>query len=214
MSRLAELLTGMDRTAPQGLRASGVPDLALDEKPERQRRVVGPVIVLALLAAFGLTIMVRAPSGGPTVAPKQSPVIQSVPAPMPRSVEGDQPFRALRRQGLEAARERAFGQAAEIFERALELNPADHEGWNNLGVVLIQQGDLAGGVEAFRRALRLNPAYADAHRNLAVALERQGNSREAIGHYRSFLALSRDGHPDRAGVRRHLGELGVRRGEE
>jgi Flp pilus assembly protein TadD len=118
------------------------------------------------------------------------------------------------RQGLEMARGGAFEEARQLFERALELNAADPEGWNNLGFVLIRQRDFQRGVEAFRRALRLKPDHVEAHRNLAVALERQGKAREAVHHYRAFLGLSGDSHPDRAEVRRRLAEPESRKSEE
>jgi len=213
MSRLAETLTGMDQKASRALRLGEVPNLAARKEPSRRRRVIGPAVIVALVAAVGTAFMVRPPGGGAPVTPTRGSAIESTPAPIPRPVEAEAPAAVLIRQGFEASRLGAVGEAAQLFRRALELNPVDPDGWNNLGVGLVRQGDLAGGLEAFRRALRLKPAHAQANRNLAVALDRQGKSREAAGYYHSFLALSGEGHPDRAEVRRRLGESGSRAGE-
>jgi superkiller protein 3 len=105
---------------------------------------------------------------------------------------------------LSAAQRGAFDEAARAFERALEMNPGDAETWNNLGVALTRQGDLAGGVAAFRKAIGLEAHRADVHRNIAVALERQGNDRDAARHYRTFLSLVGEDHPDRAAIRQRL----------
>jgi Flp pilus assembly protein TadD len=116
-------------------------------------------------------------------------------------------------QGIAAARRGALHDARGLFERALELNEASAEGWNNLGVVQIRRGDMAAGIAAFRRALRLNPTHAEAHRNLAVALEHEDEPVEATRHYLFFLSLSQEGHPDRDEIRRHLGTAGIRSDE-
>jgi len=56
------------------------------------------------------------------------------------------------------------------FRAALRLQPDYAEAHNNLGLVLVQTGDDAGGIAAFREALRIAPDYADALSNLGAAL--------------------------------------------
>jgi Flp pilus assembly protein TadD len=114
---------------------------------------------------------------------------------------------ALVEEGLEAARARDFPEAARLLTRALDLDPADADAWNGLGVALIRQGEVARGVGALRRALRAQPSHPEAHRNLAVALDGQGRCREAALHYRSFLNQSDASSPYREDVTRRLSEL-------
>ena len=59
---------------------------------------------------------------------------------------------------------------AAAFREAIRLRPDFAEAHNNLGLVLIQSGDDAGGIAALREAVRLAPDYADAHANLGAAL--------------------------------------------
>ena len=108
------------------------------------------------------------------------------------------------RQGREAARRGAFEQAARHFERAVALNSSDHGAWNDLGVVLVEQGNMAKGIRALEQAINVDPTHAWAHRNLAIALDRQGRAREAARHYRLFLLLVGDAHPERDAVRDRL----------
>ena len=94
-----------------------------------------------------------------------------------------------------------------MLTQAVDLDPADAEAWNGLGVALIRQGEVTRGVGALRRALRTQPTHAEAHRNLAVALDGQGRCREAAVHYRSFLSQGAESSPYREDVTRRLSEL-------
>src|SRR5437016_3106642 len=51
-------------------------------------------------------------------------------------------------------------QAAACCRTALRLQPANPEAANNLGLILLAQGDAAGAVEQFRAALRWQPESA------------------------------------------------------
>ncbi len=62
------------------------------------------------------------------------------------------------------------------------------EVYNNLGVVLGQQGKSAA-LEYLQKASATDPADADYHFNLAVALYREAQPAEAAAHLRSLLAL-------------------------
>jgi len=128
------------------------------------------------------------------------PAVDSIPSGRLRA-------RALVDEGLTAARDRDFQEANRLLTKALELDPADADAWNGLGVVLIRQGEVTRGVGALRRALRAQPSHAEAHRNLAVALDGQGRCREAALHYRSFLGQTGGSDPYRQDVTRRLGEL-------
>ena len=65
--------------------------------------------------------------------------------------------------------------------KPIRLRPDYAEAHNNLGLVLLQSGDDAGGIAALREAVRIAPDYADAHANLGAALtpDRRRRSRSA-----------------------------------
>jgi Flp pilus assembly protein TadD len=96
----------------------------------------------------------------------------------------------------------------------VELDPQRADGWSDLGVVLIRQGELAAGIEALTRAVGLRPESAEARRNLGVALDRQGKERQAARHYRAFVALTPEGRPERREVERRLAEIHAGKGSE
>lgn len=208
MSRLTDTLLGMDEKLSRAFLERGILNLPASVKPRRPWRIALPMVVLALVTALAVGIPLRRSAVPAARTPTPVSALEAAPAPSRQPGKADEQFRALMDQGLKVAGEGAFAEARGLFERALELNAASAEGWNNLGVVLIRQGDETAGLAAFRRALRLKPTHAEAHRNLAVALERQGESLEAARHYLFFLSLSQDVHPDRDEIRRRVGAAG------
>ena len=69
--------------------------------------------------------------------------------------------------------------AANIFRALVRRDPKFAEGHNNLGLVLLQSGDLAKAEAEFAEAIRLKPEFAEAHYNLALAFRQQGKESEA-----------------------------------
>jgi tetratricopeptide (TPR) repeat protein len=212
MSRLGDRLMGMDRTSGRPIPVGGLPGVLGAAVRGRRGLVVSAFLLSAILTIMVLAVMVhlrRSAQPPTTLAAVPSETHASAPAasglPLPADRAEVPPLAgALVREGLSAAQRGAFDEAARAFERALERNPRDAETWNNLGVALTRQGDLAGGVAAFRKAIGLEAHRADVHRNIAVALERQGNDRDAARHYRTFLSLVGEDHPDRAAIRQRL----------
>lgn len=80
-------------------------------------------------------------------------------------------------------------EAAEMFRRAVELDPAFAEADNNLGNALQNTGDAAGALAAFRRAVKSDPGLFDAHYNLAGALRAAGCGEAAEEAYRRALEI-------------------------
>jgi len=208
MSRLTDTLLGMDEKLSRAFLERGILNLPASVTPRRPWRIALPMVVLAVVAALAVGLSLRRPAVAPARTHTPVSALEPAPAPSRQPFKADELFRAVMDQGLQAARGGAFEEARGLFERALEVNAASAEGWNNLGVVLIRQGDEAAGLAAFRRALGLKPTHAEAHRNLAVALERRGESLDAARHYLFFLSLSQDVHPDRAEIRRRVGAAG------
>ena len=69
-----------------------------------------------------------------------------------------------------------LGQAEEMLRRAVDEAPDWPEAWNNLGVVLMERGEVAEASEIFRRAYALDSGESDAIRdNLRLALAKLEN---------------------------------------
>lgn len=204
MSRLADILSGIDRPGARRGPVGGIPDLARPERPPRRWRLVPSLVMLGAMAVLAAALLARSQSSAPPAKAPVAPV--RAPEPPPRQAPAAAAS-ALVRRGLEAAQNGAAGQAATLFREALGLDSSDAETWNNLGVVLARQGEVSEAAEAFGRALALQPSHPEAHRNLAVVLDRRGRLAEAATHYRAFLAHGGASHPDRAGVERRLAEL-------
>ncbi len=61
----------------------------------------------------------------------------------------------------------------------MRRDPNFAEGHNNLGLVLLQAGNVPAAQKEFDDAVRLKPGYAEAHYNLALALQQEGNEAES-----------------------------------
>lgn len=82
---------------------------------------------------------------------------------------------------------RSYEQAAGSFERAVALDPAYLDAWNNLGIVRAELGD-DRSEDAWRSALRVSPSYCKAHNNLGSLAYREQRWDGAISEFRSTLA--------------------------
>lgn len=80
-------------------------------------------------------------------------------------------------------------EAAQHFERALELKPIYADAYSNLGNVRLRAGRIEEAVGLYRKALQLKPASASAHNNLGNAEYRLKRYDEAMQHYREALRL-------------------------
>jgi tetratricopeptide (TPR) repeat protein len=86
-------------------------------------------------------------------------------------------------------RKSAPAEAAVWYRAALAVRPGNAGAWNNLGIALKDQGDLAGAEAAYREAIRLDPKYADAHHNLGGTLRKLNRAAEAEAEYREAIRL-------------------------
>jgi tetratricopeptide (TPR) repeat protein len=96
---------------------------------------------------------------------------------------------ALAHREVDAGR---LAAAAEAFRRIVALTPDSADAHNNLGNVLIGQGDFDQAAAEFSRAVKLNPDHFEARNNLGAVLRRQGKLEEATAHLGQALALKPD----------------------
>lgn len=92
--------------------------------------------------------------------------------------------------GLIAAHTQRTAVAVDHLRHSTALDPANAEGFNNLGGVLMLQGRLEEAEECFHHAIHLQPALAAAHSNLAKALYDQRKLDEAAASYRRAIELN------------------------
>lgn len=102
-------------------------------------------------------------------------------------------------------------EAAEVaFRRALEIDSAYAESWNELGLLLRAIGRADEGIASLRRAIDVRPDFYDAHYNLALALEDSGQLEQAREAYtnavRGPLASDPVVRYNRAGLLMRLGD--------
>jgi tetratricopeptide (TPR) repeat protein len=84
-------------------------------------------------------------------------------------------------------------EAAEYFQRTIELEPDHVEASINLGGLLARAGNLEQAVKILKRAVELSPDSIPARVNLSAALSARGEFAAAVPHYEAIL-LSEPNH--------------------
>lgn len=83
-----------------------------------------------------------------------------------------------------------------LFTHALQVTTHNGTAEDNLGVALMEKGDLAAAFPHFVAAVQFSPDLGSAHYNLGVLLQRSGQLPDAVAQYR--LAISHAGDPGEA----------------
>jgi Tfp pilus assembly protein PilF len=96
-----------------------------------------------------------------------------------------------------------------LWTHALEVDPNNYLGNNNLGTVLLNQGKVDEAMRHYEACLRVVPGYALAHYNMGCALAEKGRTQEAIWHCRQAIAINPH-YPD---AHNNLGALLLRQGD-
>jgi tetratricopeptide (TPR) repeat protein len=58
-------------------------------------------------------------------------------------------------------------EAEKVYQRLIEINPSRPEAYNNLAVLRVAAGDMAGAQSFLEKAIRANPSYATVYDNLS-----------------------------------------------
>lgn len=81
-------------------------------------------------------------------------------------------------------------RAIELYQQSLRLDDAQQLAWNNLGTLLMTQGNYADAVNAFGRASQLVPGDPRPEYNIGIAYQRNGWGEDAYRHFGN--AIDRD----------------------
>ncbi|MBV9272976.1 MAG: tetratricopeptide repeat protein [Verrucomicrobia bacterium] len=90
---------------------------------------------------------------------------------------------------LSAAQSRMYTDAETVWNTTISRNPTAWMAHNNLGALLLQQGQLDQAINHFRSAIDIKPDEASAYMNLGDALLLKREWNEAIEEYQKALEL-------------------------
>lgn len=102
-----------------------------------------------------------------------------------------------------------YGEAAELFRKAVQARPDSVTALVNLGSALGQAGQAAEAVSAFRQALEHDPENATAHFNLGLLLLQAGDTEGARSHLNDAVRIQPEDpqtHLQLAQLERALGD--------
>lgn len=99
------------------------------------------------------------------------------------------------------------GEAVEVFQRSLKLNPNDFGLFNNLGNSLNSMGRNKEAVEVYQRGIRLNPNHFALYNGLGNVLGDIGRYEEAVEAYNKGLELNPSNSVLQENLRKTLEDL-------
>ena len=70
-------------------------------------------------------------------------------------------------------------EKAAVYEKTIELYPADYRAYNNLGLMKYQEGNVAEATRLYGKALSIAPSNPDVNYNAGVAAMAQGDLKKA-----------------------------------
>lgn len=134
--------------------------------------------------------------------------------------------REMNADGVRLFEQSRYPEAIQQFERTIDANPNDADGYYNLAAACHRQGAFSGRVTELAQAERYynlcldrNPEHRECHRGLTVLLAQQGRTEEAFRRLQSWsdqnpastdakieLARLSEEYGDRAAARQYLAE--------
>ena len=153
-------------------------------------------IAMAVAVAVAVTMLPGCGSGSP------SPYVDQ--PPIRRDTQRAQKLAGSAVELMESDPRRA----EQLLRDALAADLYHGPSHNNLGVLLLQRGELYEAANEFEWARRLMPGHPDPRMNLALTLEKAGRVDEALAQYRRALEV----HPGHRPTVQALTRLEVRAG--
>ena len=188
------------RVSPQG------------EEPAWKSLTRPPVLAViagaALLAVFGLFLLLRSPARNAGAGPGAAQADElddatgralATGGPVPRGSLVQQPQTAAEfyDNGTYFLSIRSFDAAIRDLRRAVELQPDFPSAHNRLGRALMLKGQFGPAAEEFRAAIRQQGGnYPVAQYNLGFALQQQGEREKALSAYRDAINSKGGSYPD------------------
>ncbi|MBD3314573.1 MAG: tetratricopeptide repeat protein [Chitinivibrionales bacterium] len=103
---------------------------------------------------------------------------------------GDYPL--LLDYGNLCCRRRQYDEAVRVFGELVGLRPERIEGWNNLGIVQLIQGNYEGARDSFSQVLELEPDNCGALLNLGNYYDKMGDLDKATGYFERAVSVRKD----------------------
>ena len=128
---------------------------------------------------------------------------KSNPMPAPNAVAAKEDWMRWNDYGIGLFLQNDFKGAEAAFTKTTEADPANADGWVNIGRVRTQEGDTAGAFTVLDKALSLKPELARANYFYARDLKEEGRYDEAIAKLQSVLKQ----YPRDRVVRNELGRI-------
>ena len=100
--------------------------------------------------------------------------------------------------------------AANLYSETLKKNPNHIDAHNNLGIILLQLGELQKAKSCFEKAVKINPNYASAHNNLGLVYKNLVELQKAKDCYEKAIEIDKnyiDAYNNLGTIFKRLGEL-------
>ena len=82
-----------------------------------------------------------------------------------------------------------YDDAINSYQKAITIKPDYAEAYYNMGVALMEKGDLDTAIDSYKKALTIKPDYIDAYMNIASTLKNKGELGAAIKNYKMALKV-------------------------
>ncbi len=96
---------------------------------------------------------------------------------------------ALHLMGVIAYQGDDQARAEQLIRQAIGIRPNDASYYSNLGLVLMELGQLDDAAAQYEKVKQLNPGHADGHFNLGLVQQAQRKFRDAVASYQKALDL-------------------------
>ena len=130
----------------------------------------------------------------PSLPPSLKEEALSKPTETERGEAKDQPIasEAIHHFNLAVSfsNQRETLRAIQSYQKAIELNPAYVEAYNNLGIIYQEAGDLDKAFQIYQKVTEINPQYEKAYNNLGIILHLKGRLEEATAAFQKALTLN------------------------